>query len=236
MPKFGNNRYTTDMKIWLITDTHFNHREKMKLYCNRPDDYEDRLAKGMFSLGSEDLLIHLGDVCIGEELKIHNEIIERMACRKILVRGNHDNKSDNWYLTHGWDFVCFKFQAKYYGKTIMFSHMPQVYSKEIDLLFGAGSYDINIHGHFHNMNNKLMDEDWEKQNAEYVSKHDISPVNSRSRLLAVEYTNYQPIALQDFLGIGASKKRKLVGPVKFRRYAQSDIKVNDLRSLSDESK
>lgn len=175
------------MSIFIITDLHFNHKEQMKVYCGRPDNYEDLLFDGLAGLGNEDVLICLGDICIGEDLKVHQKYIEPLRCKKWLVRGNHDTKSDHWYLDHGWDMVCYKFQAKYYGKTILFSHMPQLYTKPIDLLYGAGAYDLNIHGHFHNTSHR---------SSEVAMK---MVKNFRLRLLSMEVEGYHPISLQKFI-------------------------------------
>ena len=79
---------------------------------------------GISDISENDLLIHLGDICIGNNDFIH-EVISDLGCRKVLVKGNHDSKSWSWYMEHGWDFVCDAFRLEYCGRIIMFSHVPQ---------------------------------------------------------------------------------------------------------------
>lgn len=124
-------------KIWVITDTHFNH-EKIKQW-GRPDDYETQIAKSLNALTENDVLIHLGDICIGKDEEMHQKYIVPLKCKKWLMKGNHDNKSYTWYLEHGWDFVAENIEFIFQGKKIVFSHKP----------LPDSSYDFNIHGHLH---------------------------------------------------------------------------------------
>jgi calcineurin-like phosphoesterase family protein len=101
--------------------------------------------------------------------------MSRVAGKKWLVKGNHDEKTNHWYLNHGWDFVCDHFSDVYFGKRILFSHEPQAY--DINL------YDVNIHGHLHDNSRHGRPEDF--------------CINGRiCKLVAIEYTNYQPVTLE----------------------------------------
>lgn len=131
---------------YITTDTHFNHPLMLKI--GRPADYEDRIFKSMQQLSEDDVLIHLGDICIGKDQEMHDQYIKPLRCKKILVRGNHDKKSDTWYYKNGWDFVCDQFMIKKYGKEVVFSHMPVM---EGSLLM---STKVNIHGHLHTMEHR----------------------------------------------------------------------------------
>ena len=160
------------MKIWLITDTHYNH-DKMIELCGRPKNFARRIHRNLVKeLGADDLLIHLGDVCIGNDADVHERYVATLPGRRVLVRGNHDRKSDHWYLTHGWHFVCEQFTMTASRKRILFSHAP---------VPDDGSYDVNVHGHLHN------------------SGHRPAGDSSRRRLLAIEETDYQPVLLRTFL-------------------------------------
>lgn len=177
-----------EKKFWLTTDTHFNH-DKMVEYCDRPKDFEKIISKGLFSIPQEDILIHLGDVCIGNDEYVHNAYIKPLYCKKWLVRGNHDTKSDKWYLEHGWDFVAKTFSGLYFGKKVMFSHKPQE----------DNGFDVNIHGHFHNTLERLKRKDWVTPDEEYRNTHDLSVLTEKHKLLALEFTKYQPVLLNTFL-------------------------------------
>jgi len=110
------------MKYWLISDTYFNHT-KLEEWGGRSGDWQDRMKKGMMQIPSEDTLIHLGDVCIGNDAEVHT-FFQSLKCKKILIRGNHDNKSVAWYLEHGWDFVNDGFWIEFMGRMILLSHRP----------------------------------------------------------------------------------------------------------------
>ena len=89
---------------------------------------------------------------------VHKFIVDELKCKKILVKGNHDSKSNSWYLEHGWDFVCEEFKDTLYGKNILFSHYPKVWD---------GVYDLNIHGHFHNSDHRRHEEIFLKEKNGY---------------------------------------------------------------------
>ena len=58
------------MRIWLTTDTHFGH-SKMVEYCGRPENFSDRILENFKVIKEHDILLHLGDFCIGNELMWH---------------------------------------------------------------------------------------------------------------------------------------------------------------------
>ena len=164
------------MKIYLTTDTHFGHKKLIEY--GRPDNFEELIFKNLKNLPEGCILIHLGDVGLGRDGEMHSKYIEPIKCKKILVRGNHDHKSDNWYLEHGWDFVCRRFESKYFGKNIMFSHIP---------VKDNNFYDINIHGHFHDSDHHIHEA--------FI----LAVKNNKQKLLALEHTNYKPVLLEEFL-------------------------------------
>ena len=170
-------------KIYLVSDTHFNHL-KMWEY-GREIDFEFKLYKNLMELTEADTLIHLGDVCIGKDLDVHRIIISNLRCRKILVRGNHDNKSINWYLDNGWDLVVDKMTMRYKGKKILFTHIPH------ELSF---SYDINIHGHLHTF--ERADNDTGVNRIDEMN-FDYNP--NYHKLISSEYLDYKPILLDKYV-------------------------------------
>lgn len=176
------------MKIYLITDTHFNH-DRMIEYCNRPKNFEEMIWSGLRIINPNDLLIHLGDVCIGNDKETHLKLMGRVQCKKILIRGNHDRKSNNWYLENGWDFVCKTFSDIYFGKKILFSHEPH---EDI-------GFDINIHGHFHNTLYRLKRGEYVIEGEQDRNETNLAVLTDKHKLLALEYTDYKPVDLEKFL-------------------------------------
>lgn len=165
------------MNYWLITDTHFGH-EAMLEYCGRPENFSEKILHNLIThVGENDILIHLGDICIGRDEEWHNRLRE-VKGKHWLVKGNHDRKTNTWYLSHGWDMVCDQFRDYYFGKIVVFSHKPVIWN---------GDYDINIHGHFHNSDSRRHEPEL------------VAIKNSYQKLLAIEYTDYQPVKLRKFI-------------------------------------
>lgn len=176
-------------KIWLITDTHLGH-DKMVEYCGRPKNHSEIILKNLEVVKTGDTLIHLGDVCIGRDEHWHKELFLRLGfgISTFLLRGNHDKKSNQWYLEHGWDFVSESFSDHYFGQYITFSHIPI-----------ANVQNINIHGHFHNNLHRLQQKQWVTPDEEDRNMLLLSGMNENHKLLALENTNYKPVLLEAFL-------------------------------------
>ena len=161
------------MSFYIITDTHFGHY-KLTEYNARPQQFTEKILNNLstFKFSSSDVLIHLGDFCIGNDEMWTNAFMTIVPCKKWLILGNHDRKSISWYLSHGWDFVGESFEMKYGGFNILFSHVPRRNSD-------YPSIDFNIHGHLHNNVHRAEEESF------------IHP--DFNVLLAIENTNYNPI-------------------------------------------
>lgn len=177
------------MTIWLTSDTHFGHANMIP-YCGRPENFTDIELKNFKKIPAEDMLIHLGDICIGKDEMWHSKIQE-IPCRKILVRGNHDEKSNSWYLSHGWDFVCETFTLKFHKKKIIFSHQPQQ----------LGRNDFNIHGHFHNLLNRTQARKWVDESEKYQLNHKLEDLTMNHLNFSIEEANYKPLKLETFINI-----------------------------------
>ncbi len=171
------------MNYWLISDTHFNH-SKLDEWGGRSGDWQERIHKGFKDLAVDDVLIHLGDICIGNDTEVHASLFEPGGSlfgmrRRILVRGNHDKKSMNWYIEHGWDFVCDQIGIEFHGVDLLLSHRPMPPD--------TWRYRYNIHGHTHGNMHRA-----EEYIAWYDSKDfhiDISP----------ELIGYAPIRLDTLM-------------------------------------
>lgn len=164
------------MNYWVISDTHFGH-EKMYEFCGRPHGFETVLLNNIRKLVScTDVLIHLGDVCFGNDLEWHNKLCS-IPVTRWLVRGNHDSKSVAWYVSHGWQSVSDSFTLDMFGREILFSHMPKADT----------GYGLNIHGHFHNSDHRRHEPEL------------VAVKNDRQFLVAVEYEKYQPVNLKSIV-------------------------------------
>lgn len=135
------------MNYWIISDTHFNHDALTDKWQCRPEGWQEKMWAALREIPSGDILIHLGDICIGGDDQVHRKIVDCTftfdalygPIKRILVRGNHDKRGLTWYNSR-WDFVCDEFELEYMGYYIKFSHRPQP---------PMGRSTINIHGHTH---------------------------------------------------------------------------------------
>jgi calcineurin-like phosphoesterase family protein len=161
------------MKIWLTTDTHFNH--KALIEYGRPVDFEEQIKKKLKqSVKPEDLLIHLGDVCIGNDIENNNWFKKELGCKTYLLRGNHDRKSFNWYFNNGWDVVADRLDMELFGKKMCFTHIPVAWD---------GYFEINYHGHFHDTDHRRNEPEFNKILCGY------------NKLISLEMTKYSPVLL-----------------------------------------
>lgn len=160
------------MRIFLISDTHFDHQflEDNNL---RPKEVNRKIINNWNSLvNPEDVVIHLGDVIIGTNAS-YKSIIPNLNGRKILVIGNHDKNVLSWYMQNGFDFACYSFSWQYLGKSILFTHEPSTLHE---------NFDINIHGHLH------------------IGLHrDEYELTDKHLLFSLEKENYQPVLLKTFI-------------------------------------
>lgn len=139
------------MKIWVVSDTHFNHNKLIE-YEKRPANFNEIIIRNWNkTVSPNDLVIHLGDVILGRDSSL-DTILSRLTGRKILARGNHDHKPMSWYIDKGFSFVCDYFIYK----NLAFSHAPLTplplqnnRQKTGTENWEAREVELNIHGHFH---------------------------------------------------------------------------------------
>ena len=153
------------MKLYVTSDTHFNHKNIIK-YCNRPfnDVYEmnETLINNWNSVVTpEDIIYHLGDFGFGTKEELQ-EIFDRLNGYKYLIMGNHDRKSKTYYQGLGFIKV---YKTKYELDKYVLSHYPII----------VPDNKINIFGHIHN---KEIDEEFNDENHICIcpEKTDYKPV------------------------------------------------------------
>lgn len=158
------------MKVWLVGDTHFNHDAMVRL-AGRPQDHTELTIRNWIKLvGSDDLVIHLGDVIFSRASELA-ETMSKLPGRKIVTVGNHD-RSAAWLMSHGVDFACQGFQLN----GVYYTHEPQ-------FVLPVGCRLV-VHGHLH-----------ESTHHDYPE-----PIPDYNRLFALEAEQYRPQLLSEFLG------------------------------------
>lgn len=163
------------MKIWLISDTHLGHNAMIE-HCGRPKGFEVSIFVGLNRVYSDDILIHLGDVSLYDDVKWHTLLRNQVVGKHWLVRGNHDKKSLTWYTSHGWDFVADRIDLNVFGKRIALTHKPLPPS-------AIDEIDINVHGHHHNTLHHPEDIVSEKH-VLFTLEHHYSPILLRTMVKA----------------------------------------------------
>src|SRR3989344_4198295 len=83
------------MKIFIISDTHFHHKNIIE-YSNRPFKSVEEMDSEMIrrwnnKIGKEDIVIHLGDFALGNEKEV-KELKDSLNGTILLLMGNHDHK------------------------------------------------------------------------------------------------------------------------------------------------
>lgn len=164
----------SDTKVFVISDTHFNHNNIIK-YCNRPyksveEMNEDIIKRWNSVVRKNDVVFHLGDLGMGD-FDTLKSIVDRLNGRKALILGNHDIKrNEKFYLNLGFDKV-YKDFAILGG--IKLSHYPKTL-EATDLK--------NVYGHIHNT----------EPSEEFNDK--------RHECVSVEKINYTPVEIKNLFG------------------------------------
>ena len=194
--KVCNSEFFNCENIWntfVISDTHFFHfKEKngcitddtIARYCNRPDDWEERIITNWNNVVKEDdIVLHLGDLTFGNRDRTA-AITRNLKGRKFLLKGNHDRRSKKWFDECGFTFIKKPFIVDCGTFKIMFSHKPS---------FNLPKGTANIHGHWHNKSHFIA----YRQNNLYIN-------------VSVEKIDYSPIRLNNLMYISESKSESKI--------------------------
>lgn len=138
--------------IYLISDTHFYHKNIIK-YENRPfssvEEMNEKLIENWNRVVTDrDYVFHLGDFCFASDkysgtykekyIATSKELLDRLNGHKVLIHGNHD-LSKKICEQCGWEFVVDSYTLIIHGVEYRCVHNPK--------------YDNNknciIHGHIH---------------------------------------------------------------------------------------
>ena len=169
------------MKIYLISDTHFNHK-KIIDYCNRPFKDIDEMNNTIIDnwnniIKKDDIVYHLGDFFLGSKFDLKN-IVDRLNGTIYLIRGNHDRLTVKSYEDCG-IIVLKNAPIIMDDYKIMLSHRPLP-----DTMIKDGY--VNIHGHIHQ--NKLED------------TYDNGLYDKNKRInVSCDILNFKPILLEELL-------------------------------------
>ena len=130
-------------KTFLIADMHFGHENIMK-YENRPFATKENMDATMIKnwnnvVSKKDKIFVAGDVSFYSKEKTA-EIIRQLNGKKILIKGNHDQRNNNWWADVGFDEVSS--YPVIYKEWFVIQHEPPTYYNDATPYF-------YIYGHVH---------------------------------------------------------------------------------------
>lgn len=155
------------MKIFISSDHHFFHEKLLEYVQTRPSDYMELIINNHNkTVSNNDIWICIGDVSAGlgrisnGKEKLKEVLLSLNGFQKILIRGNHDHFSDEFYLECGFNKV-----VKYLQKNDdIFCHYAlenNEYTSEQEKLFISffkeKSFKRLFHGHTHARSVSLND-------------------------------------------------------------------------------
>ena len=161
-------------KIYVISDTHFNHNNIIK-YCNRPFKDVQEMNETLISnwnntVDNTDIVYMLGDFCLGPADCIA-PLVQRLNGHKILITGNHDRQNKKIYLDAGFE---------------------KVIKETAGIIYLDGNREVYINFSHHPHPEMLHNI--------YEHVHDLTDNNDAEHFCAcVEQISYTPIELQEII-------------------------------------
>ena len=129
------------MTVWFTSDTHFGHA-KIIDYCERPFDDVEQMNEALIqnwntAVSASDTIYHLGDFALSGK---PSGFLSRLNGRKILIRGNHDNRAKP---ADGWEEMRDLRRIKVDGNVIVLCH----YAMRTWDMSQYGSWQLYGHSH-----------------------------------------------------------------------------------------
>jgi len=133
------------MAIFFTSDTHFGHGGTLGLY-RRPFASVAAMNEALVerwneTVGSDDVVWHLGDFAIRQRPAVVAELLARLNGRKHLVAGNNDPPATAEL--DGWESVQPYVEITAEGVSLVLCHYP------FRSWRGMGKGWLNLHGHSH---------------------------------------------------------------------------------------
>ena|SRR5271165_598109 len=146
------------MTTYFTSDVHFGHKKLVAEETrSRPftsvEEHDEAIIRNWNSTVREgDVVFNLGDLEISN--KSHTrEMVSRLNGTHILIRGNHDDKSDDFYHSCGITLVLPEAYIQNFGYTFWLHHIPmdnvEPKRPELHRPDARQVYDIPLCGHIH---------------------------------------------------------------------------------------
>ena len=112
---------------YFTSDLHFNHKKILEFCPNRPPTldamHKEIIAEWNSKVTDEDTVYILGDFSFGNSGET-KDMVKQLRGRKVLVMGNHDRRSEQWYLAAGFMVVSKSLLIKIDEFVVQLSHYP----------------------------------------------------------------------------------------------------------------
>lgn len=163
-------------KLWILSDTHFNHQFMIDGKIRTKNYQTLILERWKSTISNEDIVFHLWDVIFKNDGELWN-ILRDLPGYKILILGNHDKHSPEWYIKKWFNEVYYNYIIPG-DNPILLSHKPT----------NRMWCEFMICGHLHNYilkSHRLWDA------SQYIDKH--------TRVYSAEVEKYYPVLLEDII-------------------------------------
>jgi calcineurin-like phosphoesterase family protein len=142
--------------LYVTSDTHFNHNKDFvyakRGYSNPIDMNDDMINIINQTVGTNGILLHLGDFCLNTTIEEYKSFISRLQIKELwMIYGNHNNPHEKEYshlsayqigMTTVFNLGSYRL-IRYKGKRFICLHYPlQTWEHE-----SHGS--MHLHGHEH---------------------------------------------------------------------------------------
>lgn len=171
------------MRIFFSSDTHYFHANIIK-YCERPfstvKEMNDYMINSWNSvISDDDVAFHVGDFSLSRSATSRDvaDVIDRLKGKKILIRGNHDQYDDSFFLNAGFKVVVESINLG--GVLLVHYPLHEAFARKVkDSHWGEVSHVI--HGHTHKKGTPELDAHFNVA----VDRHEFAPVSSTSAIPA----------------------------------------------------
>lgn len=137
-------------KVFFTSDTHFNHVNIIS-FCSRPFKDVEAMNEALIAnwnrvVGSDDIVFHLGDFCLGGSAE-WTKVLDRLNGKIYLITGNHDMKNLRQGYANRFDLITMQLHIEIGKQKIYLNHYP--------FLCYGGSYKDTwqLFGHVHTSKN-----------------------------------------------------------------------------------
>ena len=125
--KRGVIKISKDEKVWFTADTHFGHKNIIRV-CQRPFVDVEEMNRVMVEnwnsiVGEDDLVFHLGDFSVGGAAE-WTSLLDNLNGRIILILGNHDMNNVSQGFMHRFLDVKMQMLISIGKQRIYLNHYP----------------------------------------------------------------------------------------------------------------